>query len=65
MESEKLGAIEQLGAGQWKRREQRRDGGRETKRELVQGIGQVGGEVWRPYEQQSAKRRGEVTFSTL
>ena len=62
MESEKLGAIEQLGAGQWKRR---RDGGRESKRELVQGIGQVGGEVWRPYEQQSAKWRGEVTFSTL
>ena len=29
-------------------------------RELVQGIGQVGGEVWRPYAQQSAKRRVEV-----
>ena len=65
MESEKLGGIEQLGAGRWKRREQRRDGGRGTKRELVQEILQVGGEVWRPYTQQSAKRRGEVTLSIL
>ena len=65
MESEKLGGIEQLGAGWWKRREQRRDGGRGTKRELEQEIGQVGGKVWRPYTQQTAKRRGEVTFSIL
>ena len=34
----------------------------ETKRQLVQGIGQVGGEVWRPYAQHSAKRRGEVRW---
>ena len=66
MESENLGGIKkQLGAGRWKRREQRRDGGRGTKRELVQEIGQVGGEVWRPYTRQNAKRRGEVTFSIL
>ena len=26
----------------------------------MQGIGQVGGEVWRPYAQQNAKRRVEV-----
>ena len=30
----------------------------------MQGIGQVGGEVWRPYAQHSAKRRGEVRWET-
>ena len=30
----------------------------------MQGIGQVSGEVWRPYAQHSAKRRGEVRWET-
>ena len=42
------------------KREQRWDGGRGIKKELVLGIAQVSGEVRRPYAQQSTKRRVEV-----
>ena len=55
----KLVAPKQLGTEQLRKKDRTQVKGGGSKEELVRGIGTVGENVWRPYAQRSAKRRGK------